>query len=164
MARFALGLGSNLENPELQLTRAIRELNGQLGPLTVAPLYRSVPRSPIPQPMFLNTVAIGSSGVSAAGLLTLAKRLEREAGRTEGPAWGPRPLDIDLLLYGDERIDEPDLVVPHPRLTSRRFVLAPLADLAPDWAVPPRFRTVASWLSDVGQEAEVERIEWSRWQ
>lgn len=160
--RFALGLGSNLDAPERQLIRAIRELSAQLGPLAVAPLYRTLPRSPIPQPLYLNTVAIGETRMSARELLTQAKRLEREAGRIEGPAWGPRPLDIDLLLYGEQGINEPDLVVPHPRLTSRRFVLAPLADLAPGWAIPPQLRTAASWLEVVGQETEVERIEWSK--
>jgi 2-amino-4-hydroxy-6-hydroxymethyldihydropteridine diphosphokinase len=159
--RFALGLGSNLDVPERQLLRAIRELSVHLGPLAVAPLYRTLPRSPIPQPMYLNTVVIGESRISPRELLKLAKGLERDAGRSEGPAWGPRPLDIDLLLYGEQRINEPELEIPHPRLTSRRFVLAPLADVAPDWAVPPQLRTVASWLDDVGQETEVERIAWS---
>ena len=84
-----------------------------------------------PQPDFLNAVATGRTLLAPLELLRLLKRLEAEAGRLpSGEANGPRPLDLDLLLYGDRRIDLPELVVPHPRLAERRFVLAPLADLA----------------------------------
>lgn len=158
---FALGLGANLDSPEHRLAEAIRALQLRLGPLTVAPLYRSVPHSPIPQPTFLNTVVLGTTTNSAWELLRFAKQLESDAGRLPGPPLAPRPLDIDVLVYGDQVIHEPDLIVPHPRLALRRFVLAPLAAIAPHFSIPPHGQTVAELLSVVGQEHEVERIDWS---
>lgn len=112
-----------------------------------------------PQPDFLNAVATGRTHLAPLELLRLLERLEAEAERLPSrEANGPRPLDLDLLLYGDLRIDLPELVVPHPRLTQRRFVLAPLADLLPDLVVPGTGRTVASLLSSA-PPARVERRE-----
>lgn len=111
------------------------------------------------QPDFLNAVATGRTALSPLDLLRLLRRLEAGAGRLpSAEANGPRPLDLDLLLYGDSRIDLPQLVVPHPRLAERRFVLAPLADLIPDFVVPGTGRTVASLLG-VAPPARVERRE-----
>jgi 7,8-dihydro-6-hydroxymethylpterin-pyrophosphokinase len=90
-------------------------------------------------------------------LLGLLRRLEAEAGRKPGERNGPRPLDLDLLLYSDLTLDLPELVLPHPRLLQRRFVLAPLADLRPDLVVPGTGRTVASLLA-AAPEARVERL------
>jgi 2-amino-4-hydroxy-6-hydroxymethyldihydropteridine diphosphokinase len=110
-----------------------------------------------PQPDFLNAVATGRTRLAPLELLRLLKRLEAEAERLpSGKTNGPRPLDLDLLLYGGRRIDLPELVVPHPRLTQRRFVLAPLADLAPDLVVPGTGRTVA-FLLEAAPHARVER-------
>lgn len=101
-----------------------------------------------PQPDFLNAVVTGRTLLPPLDLLGLLKRLEVRAGRNlPGEENGPRPLDLDILLYGSERIRLPDLVVPHPRLAERRFVLAPLADLLPDLVVPGTGRTVASLLA-----------------
>lgn len=157
---FALGLGANLDSPIQQLEGAVRELRSRLGPLTVASLYRSRPQSPIPQPVFFNTAVLGRGSRSPRELLMLAKELERGAGRLPGPALGPRPLDIDVLTCGELVVDDPDLVVPHPRLALRRFVLAPLAEIAPNLAIPPQGRSVAELLARVGQEEEVERLDW----
>ncbi len=96
-------------------------------------------------------------------MLGLAQALERAAGRRPGPRYGPRPLDIDLLLWGSRTSEAPDLTLPHPRLRERRFVLAPLAELAPDLRVPPDGATVAELLARVGQEDEVERIGRDDW-
>ena len=85
------------------------------------------------QPPFLNAAAMITTGLAPHALLRAVKHIERAAGRTAGPRWGPRPLDIDLLLYDDQRVNTPDLIIPHPRLAERRFVLAPLQDLRPDW-------------------------------
>ena len=91
------------------------------------------------QPMFLNAVALIGTTATARGLLDTLLDIERRLGRTrEGPSGGPRTLDLDLLLYGDEVIDEPGLTVPHPRLHERSFVLEPLAELAPGLVVPGR--------------------------
>jgi 2-amino-4-hydroxy-6-hydroxymethyldihydropteridine diphosphokinase len=149
---------------EAALAAAVRALAAALGPVAVAPLYRSLPRSVRnldPQPPYLNTVLLAAADRPPEDLLALGKALERAAGRRRGPRHGPRPLDVDLLLWGDRVSSAPELTLPHPSLADRRFVLAPLADLAPDLPVPPAGETVAALLARVGQEGEVERIGWS---
>lgn len=140
---------------------ALRQLEAALGPLLVASLYRSRPVSPIPQPDYLNTAVLARAGLPPGELLALAKSLEWDAGRRPGERFGPRPLDIDLLVYGDLQIDTPELTVPHPRLRERRFALEPLADLAPELAVPPDGATVRELLAKLGEQG-VERVGWSR--
>jgi 7,8-dihydro-6-hydroxymethylpterin-pyrophosphokinase len=95
-------------------------------------------------------------------ILALAKALEREAGRRRGVRFGPRPLDIDLLLWGSRVSAAPELTLPHPRLAERRFVLAPLADIAPDLPVPPGGEPVADLLARLGPDdrGDLERIGW----
>ena len=133
-----------------------------LGPLRVASLYRTAPIGPVPQPDFLNTAATGATGLAPEELLAAARALERAAGRTTpGPRFGPRPLDVDLLLYGDRVTASPELTLPHPRLSERRFVLVPLAEIAPDWRVPPGGKTVAELLRTTEDEGRVERVGWS---
>jgi 2-amino-4-hydroxy-6-hydroxymethyldihydropteridine diphosphokinase len=131
-----------------------------LGPLAIAPLYRTAPLSPTPQPDYLNTAATGRTHFAPHQVLALAKALELAAGRRKGPRLGPRPLDIDLLLYGDRVSDAPELSLPHPHLARRRFALVPLAEIAPDLRVPPEGRTVAELLAAVDDESRVERIRW----
>lgn len=157
----ALGLGGNLGPVEETFLRALRQLESALGPLLVASLYRSRPVSPIPQPDYLNTAVLGRTSLPPGELLALAKALEHDAGRRDGPRFGPRPLDVDVLLYGDIQLESPELIVPHPRLRERRFVLEPLADIAPDWRVPPEGTTVRELLEKLGDQG-VERVEWSR--
>jgi 2-amino-4-hydroxy-6-hydroxymethyldihydropteridine diphosphokinase len=146
------------------LGRALRQLEASLGPLRIAPLYRSDPLSPVAQPDFLNTAAVGNTTLEPEAVLALAKALELAAGRRSGVRFGPRPLDIDLLLYGDRRSDAPELTLPHPRLRERRFVLQPLADVAPDWPVPPDGTPVRELLARLPApqgSARVERIGWT---
>jgi 2-amino-4-hydroxy-6-hydroxymethyldihydropteridine diphosphokinase len=138
-----------------------------LGPLTVAPLYRTRPVSPVPQPSYLNTAALAHTDMEPDAILALAMALERDAGRDRGRGvvrLGPRPLDIDLLVCGDRTSAAPELTLPHPRLAERRFVLAPLADIAPDLPVPPGGETVAALLARLGPAApgEIERLAWRR--
>jgi 2-amino-4-hydroxy-6-hydroxymethyldihydropteridine diphosphokinase len=151
-------LGSNQDgrqgSPRRQIAWALRRLEERLGPLRTAPLYRTTPVSPLPQPDFLNTAAVGRAAVPPREILRLAKALEAEAGRDfDAPRDGPRPLDVDLLVWGDAVIETPDLVVPHPRLRRRAFVLVPLADVAPELPVPPDGTTVAELLRGLRQEA-----------
>ena len=134
-----VGLGSNLDDPRAQVLAAQRRL-GEL-PVTRAilhsPLYGTRPMGTIPQPDYVNAVTALVTQLDARALLQALRGLESEFGR---PAvherWGPRVLDLDLLVYGRERRDEPDLTLPHPGIVERNFVLYPLADIAPDLDVP----------------------------
>jgi 2-amino-4-hydroxy-6-hydroxymethyldihydropteridine diphosphokinase len=148
---------------ERTLGRALRELEAALGPLRIASLYRSSPLSPVPQPDYLNTAAVAQTTLEPEAVLALAKALELAAGR-RAPAhtvrFGPRPLDIDILLYGDRTSDAPELTLPHPRLRERRFMLEPLAEIAPDWPVPPDGIPVQDLLTRLGTAQDLERIGW----
>jgi 2-amino-4-hydroxy-6-hydroxymethyldihydropteridine diphosphokinase len=139
--RAYLGLGSNVGDRAAHLQFGVDGLAARAGRITaISPVYETEPVGGPPQPDYLNAVVAVETALSARDLLDVAKGLEAEAGR-EPPAperrWGPRPLDIDVLMVGDERLDEPDLVVPHPRIHQRAFVLAPLADVAPELVVAP---------------------------
>ena len=158
---MALALGGNLGAVEQTLRRALLGLRAALGPLEVASLYRTAPLSPIPQPPFLNTAALARTDMEPEAILALAKALELAAGRRRGERFGPRPLDVDLLLWGDRVSTAPELTLPHPRLAGRRFVLAPLAEIAPDLPVPPHCEPGAALLDRVGQQDAVVRVGWS---
>jgi 2-amino-4-hydroxy-6-hydroxymethyldihydropteridine diphosphokinase len=139
--RAYLGLGSNVGPRAENLQFAVDGLAVRAGRIVaISPVYETEPVGGPPQPDYLNAVVAVETALSPRELLGVAKALEAEAGR-EPPAperrWGPRPLDIDVLMVGNERVDEPDLVVPHPRIHQRAFVLAPLADVAPDLVVAP---------------------------
>ncbi len=128
-----VGLGANLGDREATVRRAL-EL---LGAARVSTLIETEPWGFADQPRFLNAVAELETAESPRVLLDRLLEIERELGRTrEGPRYGPRTIDLDLLLYGDEELDEPGLVVPHPRLHERPFMLEPLAELRPDLVVP----------------------------
>lgn len=133
-----IGLGSNLDAPETQIAWALEQLDRLPGSRLVAraPCYRSRAIGPQPQPDYLNTAAHLHTGLAPLELLRELQRLEGRRGRVRTIRWGPRPLDLDILLYGDLHFVEPELVIPHPRLDERNFVLAPLHDLAPDLALP----------------------------
>lgn len=140
MTRVFIGLGSNLGDREGTLRAAVRQLQGlpETEVVRVSTLRDTDPVGYVAQPRFLNGVVEVESGLRPRALLVALLRLERAFGRDRGtvPAQGPRTLDLDLLLYGPEQIDEPDLQVPHPRLHERRFVLEPLAELDPALEVP----------------------------
>jgi 2-amino-4-hydroxy-6-hydroxymethyldihydropteridine diphosphokinase len=157
----ALALGGNQGPVEQTLRQALSQLRASLGPLRVASLYRSLPLSPVPQPDFLNTAAVAHTALPPEAVLALAKALERAAGRQRGVRFGPRPLDVDLLTYGSLRSDAPELTLPHPRLRERRFVLEPLAEIAPDLSVPPDGTPVRELLARLEGQPGVERIGWS---
>ena len=158
---MALALGANTGDPRRQLLAAIAELSRRLGALAVAPLFRSAAVSPIAQPDFLNSALIARTALPPEELLALAHRLEREAGRVPGPRLGPRPLDVDLLCCGDLVLQRPGLVLPHPRLRERAFVLAPLAAVAPDLPLPPDGRTPAELLATLPPDPTLRRVGWA---
>ncbi|HUY63423.1 MAG TPA: 2-amino-4-hydroxy-6-hydroxymethyldihydropteridine diphosphokinase [Acidimicrobiales bacterium] len=132
--RAFLGLGSNVGDRLGHLRRAVDGLDELVA---LSPVYETAPvGGPPGQPPYLNAVAELDTARSPRELLEMAGRLEAEAGRVRTVPDGPRTLDVDVLLVGDVVVDEPDLVVPHPRLWQRRFVVVPLADLAPELVAP----------------------------
>jgi 2-amino-4-hydroxy-6-hydroxymethyldihydropteridine diphosphokinase len=135
LRRAYLGIGSNLGDRLARLQSAVSGLATTPGVAVVAvsPVYETDPVGGPEQPDYLNAVVAVDTARSARDLLALAHRLEYEAGRVRAERWGSRTLDVDVLLVGDERVAEPDLEIPHPRMTERAFVLVPLADLDPAW-------------------------------
>jgi 2-amino-4-hydroxy-6-hydroxymethyldihydropteridine diphosphokinase len=128
-----VGLGSNLGDRE----ELIRRAAALIGATRLSSIVETEPWGYEDQPRFLNAVAQIETPLGARGLLDRLLEVERDLGRERvGPRWGPRTVDLDLLLYGDEEIDEPGLVVPHPRLAERLFVLEPLAELVPAQRIP----------------------------
>ena len=128
-----VGLGANLGDREATIRAAVAQLPGVVA---VSPLRETDPVGVTDQPQFLNGVAALETELPPRELLDVLLAVERGLGRERRERWGPRTIDLDLLLYGDEVIDEDGLTVPHPRLRERRFVLEPLADLAPKLVVP----------------------------
>jgi 2-amino-4-hydroxy-6-hydroxymethyldihydropteridine diphosphokinase len=133
VTRAFVGLGANLGDREA----TIRLAAGLLCATRLSTIRETEPWGYEDQPPFLNAVAQVDTDAAPRALLDRLLEIESELGRTrDGPRWGPRTIDLDLLLYGDQVIDEPGLVVPHPRLAERRFVLEPLAELDPYLLVP----------------------------
>jgi 2-amino-4-hydroxy-6-hydroxymethyldihydropteridine diphosphokinase len=131
MARAFLGLGSNLGDRATLLAEAVDRLVA-VGRRAVSPTYETEPVGGPDQGRYLNLVVELDTDLSARQLLAVCGRLESAAARLRGERWGPRTLDVDVLWVDGVEVDEPDLQVPHPRMWQRRFVLAPLRDLAPD--------------------------------
>lgn len=149
-ARAYIGIGSNLEDPIRQVQRAFQALNGILASSFVArsPLYRTAPvGGPPDQPDFINAVAALDTGLTPAQLLAVLQALEAAQGRVRTVRWGPRVLDLDLLLYDQLTSDDPWLTLPHPRLHERAFVLYPLHDIAPKLVIPGR-GPLRRWLAN----------------
>ncbi len=169
---IVFGIGGNVGDREAVLRWAVERIRQLVGPLKVAPLYRTAPVSPIPQAHFFNTVILANlpsgNALDPREILRQVKVLERRTGRCGGARDRPRTLDIDLLLFGDlvcsapTGHDEDDtlLILPHPRMRDRRFVLAPLNDLAPDLRIPPDGARVRDLLATIGSRQEVEKIGW----
>jgi len=148
-------LGSNLGSRVRALGDAVGRLSMETEVLAVSRLYLTEPHGRTDQPWFLNQAVRIAARHSPPELLLLAKRLEREAGRSEGQRWGPRPLDVDIILYGDSVVSLPDLFIPHPAMAARRFCLLPVAEVAPDAVVPPGGKTVSQLLESCTDTLEV---------
>jgi 2-amino-4-hydroxy-6-hydroxymethyldihydropteridine diphosphokinase len=133
--RAYLGIGSNLGDRLASLQLAVDELATTDGIAVVAAsrVYETAPVGGPEQPDYLNAVVAVDTVLTAHELLGVAQGIEAAAERVRTVRWGPRTLDVDVLLVGDERVDDPDLVVPHPRLAERAFVVVPLAELDPAW-------------------------------
>jgi 2-amino-4-hydroxy-6-hydroxymethyldihydropteridine diphosphokinase len=141
VTRAYVGLGANIGDPAAALDAALAALAAEPGIALVAvsSVRETDPVGYEHQPRFLNAAAALETELTARALLDRLLAVERRLGRTRtGPRFGPRTIDLDLLLFGDERIDDPGLQVPHPRLHERRFALEPLAELDPALVVPGR--------------------------
>ena len=133
----AIALGSNLGDRDGHLNWAIERLHQPLPNLRVSSFIETEPIGvPDPQPPYVNAAAVGETSLPPHELVRLLLDLEKQRGRTRTAFRAARTLDLDLILYGELTIDEPDLVVPHPRFRERAFVLQPLAEIAPDWIDP----------------------------
>jgi 2-amino-4-hydroxy-6-hydroxymethyldihydropteridine diphosphokinase len=146
--RVAVALGSNLGDRRAHLDHAVASLRTVLRTLTVSTYYDTIPVGVAgPQPLYLNATAVGETVLPVRALLEALHGIEAARGRTRPHPNAPRTLDLDLILYGGTVIDEPGLVVPHPRFRERRFVLEPLAEIAPDLRDPVTGKSVAELLA-----------------
>ncbi len=138
MTRAYVGLGANLGPREVTLLRAVDLIAATDGVevLEVSQLQETDPVGVVDQPIFLNGAVAVETTLTARELLDVLLSVERELGRVRTERWGPRTIDLDLLVFGDEVVDEPGLQVPHPHLRERRFALEPLAELEPELVIP----------------------------
>lgn len=162
VSRAFVGLGANQGDPARQVREALRVLR-TWGPLRASSLWRSEPLvgEPSEEPLawYVNAVAELALEGDAFGCLDRLHAIERDFGRpATRPRWAPRALDLDLLLFGDQVLTTDRLTLPHPGLATRRFVLAPLAELAPDLIPPGQTRSVAALLADLDDPLRVEKL------
>lgn len=158
MARVFLGLGANLGDTKGSLGRALQRLGADLRITAVSSLYDTAPVGYADQPRFVNLVCAAETSLEPWALLRFVKSVEHNLGRTPSTRYGPRAIDIDILLYDDVVVTLPELTIPHARLHERAFVLAPLAELAPQLVVPGFRRTVID-LWRALPEQDVRRLE-----
>jgi GTP cyclohydrolase-4 len=157
MATAYLGLGSNLGDRKQNLSQALGLLSIYVMVEKVSSIYETEPVGYREQPLFLNAVCRISVDLKPGQLLRLARRIEAELGRKPAFPNAPRPIDIDILFYGEEVLNNKELTVPHPRLVERAFVLVPLAEIAPDMVHPVSDKTMKELLADLGAVAGVRR-------
>ena len=144
-SNVVVALGSNLGDREAHLAFAVARLSRVLSNLRTSAWHDTAPAGvPTDQPRYLNGVVVGETSLTARQLLDELLAIEQAAGRTRPSPLAPRTLDLDLILFGSERIVQPGLVVPHPRFRERLFVLEPLADLAPDLVDPESGETISA--------------------
>ena len=161
MTNVVLGLGGNLGDRRELMRAAVAAIRELLDDVRVSSLYESAAWGVADQPAFLNAVARARTELSPLELLDATQAIENRMGRVRGQRWGPRLIDIDILLYGREVIDRPRLTVPHPYMTQRGFVLRPLADLAAGLTLP-NGSLVGELLTTVDQNG-LRRIEGPSW-
>lgn len=153
-----LGLGSNMGDRQKNLDKALELLAQRMKLGKISSIYDTEPVGVPPQPRFLNLVCQAFTRLEPEALLTLAKGIETRMGRS-GKSDAPRPIDIDILLYGDKVVNSPELVIPHPRMTERAFVLIPLAEIAPDVVHPVLKKTIRELLSGIMEKQGVLKLE-----
>jgi len=152
MTEVGLALGSNIGDKAIAIARALRmlEVGGALTITARSPLYRTAPWGVEDQDWFVNACALAETSLSPEDLLARCKSVEAELGREKTFRWGPRLIDVDIVFYGGETIESPELTIPHKELFNRAFVLVPLADIAGDRVISGR--TVAEGLQALRRE------------
>ena len=155
-------MGSNLGDRLANLQRAVDALRGAVAIEMVSSVYETQPVGYRDQPWFLNAVCTGTTALEPEALLGMVKQIERDLGRRPGVRFGPRTIDIDILLYDDSIIKTPTLEIPHPRLMERAFVLVPLAEILSDLVHPVSGRTVSELEAalDKPEETRLYRRDW----
>ena len=155
MTTAVIGLGGNIGEPQAAMAAALDRLTRHPGIAleAVSALYRTPPWGNIDQPPFLNAAVRVQTALAARELLEACLTVERELGRERRERWGPRTIDLDILLFGDAEVDKPGLTIPHPRLAERAFALLPLADVAPDATIGGR--PARDWLDAAGRDGIV---------
>ncbi len=152
MHTIFLGLGTNVGDRTANLQAAIAGLAERLVMTVVSPLYQTPPWGVTDQPNFLNLCLAAQTDLAPEELLTFVKNLEVALGRQPAERWGPRLIDIDILFYANQLIETENMIIPHPRLAERAFVLRPLADIAPEFVHPLLGETIAALAKKVGDE------------
>ncbi len=155
MTPVLLALGANQGDRVANLHAAVLACRRFLNVTAVSPLYETAPMYDTEQDPFLNQALVAETKLAPRPLLTALKFLEQRLGRIPTHRYGPRTIDIDIVLFGDHMVAEPDLDVPHPRMAERAFVLAPAADIAPDWPHPVSGLTVRRMLEALGGAGDV---------
>ena len=155
MTHAYIGLGTNVGDRPANLDKAVSLLSQHMSIIKVSSVYETEPEGFKGQPDFLNCVVLAEVEVDALAVLAILKGMEKQMGRVGSFEGGPRLIDADLLFYGQEVIDEPGLVVPHPRIRQRRFVLVPLAEIAADFIHPVLHKTILQLLSGSDSQSRV---------
>ncbi len=158
-----LALGANLGDRRANLAQALRLLPPEVTVEAVSALYESTPQPPAPPPDYLNAACRIATRLSPEALLRHVKQIEHDMGRRPGERWAPRPIDLDIVLYDDLFLDTEALVIPHPRLAERNFVLQPLLDLDPNLTHPVSGQRLDALLAQVGSTG-LRRIAEQGWQ
>ncbi|MGE3623691.1 MAG: 2-amino-4-hydroxy-6-hydroxymethyldihydropteridine diphosphokinase [Bdellovibrionales bacterium] len=149
MVKVAIALGSNIGDRMQALRTAVDGLAPYIDIVARSPVYETAPAYVTDQPPFLNAALVGETKLGPLILLRAVKDLENDLGRMPTFHYGPRAIDIDIIFYGDEIMNEAEITIPHPRMAEREFVLRPLNDIAPGWIHPENGKTVAEMLAAV---------------
>jgi 2-amino-4-hydroxy-6-hydroxymethyldihydropteridine diphosphokinase len=157
-ASVYIALGTNLGDRLANLREAVRQLRAHIAIEHVSSVYETEPAYVADQPRFLNAALSGTTILEPATLLHVLKTLERELGRVPGVRYGPRLIDLDILIYGDLVLKTPELTIPHPRIAERPFVLVPLAEIAGDITPPGWSRTITEAVALYGQGDVIARL------